>query len=62
MSDYKIYKKVNARKIWDQFVESSWDSAEPGALFWDTIKMNTPSDAYDSVGFGSVGVNNNNIT
>ena len=31
-------KEVNAREIFNKFVESNWSMAEPGALFWDRIE------------------------
>ena len=48
---------VCAGDIWDEIIESAWTSAEPGLLFWDTAKRMTPSDIYDSEGFGSVSTN-----
>ena len=39
-------KEVNAREIWNMFVESNWNSAEPGCLYWDTITNNSLSDCY----------------
>lgn len=53
----KISRKVNAKNIWNQFVEAAWNSAEPGALFWDTAVKRTPADAYVSKGFGSKSTN-----
>jgi len=53
----KITKQVNARDIWNQIIDSAWESAEPGILFWDNIKKNTPSDIYSEFGFGSISTN-----
>lgn len=44
-----ICEKVKAREIWDLFIESSWDSAEPGVLFWDTVINNSASNCYGEV-------------
>ncbi len=31
-------KRLKAREVWNQLVESAWSSAEPGLLMWDNIK------------------------
>lgn len=41
-----ISKQVSAKSIWNQIVESAWESAEPGILFWDNIIKNGAADAY----------------
>ena len=48
VEDAKFTKVVRAKEIWDQFVESAWTSAEPGALFWDTVQKSTPADIYEN--------------
>lgn len=53
----KITRVVNAKEIWDKFVDSAWASAEPGALFWDTVRRNTPADIYAEEGFSSISTN-----
>ena len=47
----------DAKEIWHEIIESAHASAEPGLLFWDTAKKNTPSDVYEKEGFGSVSTN-----
>jgi ribonucleotide reductase alpha subunit len=44
-----ISKKVKARIVWNQIIESAWKRAEPGLLFIDTIRNNSPADIYGSV-------------
>lgn len=53
----QITKTVKAKAIWDQIVESAWASAEPGILFWDNVKKNTPSDIYKDFGHESISTN-----
>jgi len=48
---------VDAKPIWDAFVEANHASAEPGALFWDRILSMSPSQCYADVGFGTVSTN-----
>ena len=48
---------VSADQLWNNIIESAHASAEPGLLFWDTAKSLTPSDIYESQGFGSVSTN-----
>jgi ribonucleoside-diphosphate reductase alpha chain len=57
LSESKITKSVKAKDIWNQIVDSAWAAAEPGLLFWDNAKKMTPSDAYDSKGYGSKSTN-----
>ena len=57
VNDAKVTKTVMAKDIWDQVIDAAWSSAEPGLLFWDTVKRNTPTEAYASLGYGSVSTN-----
>lgn len=52
-----IVQEVDAVEIWNQIIHSAWASAEPGLLFWDTVKANTPSDIYGHEGFSSTSTN-----
>lgn len=48
---------VDAASLWHEIIESAHESAEPGLLFWDTVKRNSPADAYESLGFGTISTN-----
>ena len=53
----KVTKTVMAKDIWEQVIDSAWASAEPGLLFWDTVKKHTPSDIYAEFGHKSISTN-----
>lgn len=39
-----VKKTVRARDIWERLVKSAWSSAEPGLIFWDTVKNYSPTE------------------
>lgn len=51
LSSYQVEEKVNAKEIWDEFVDSAHASGEPGCLYWDTILKQSPADIYSEEGF-----------
>lgn len=53
----KSTRKVNARKLWNKVIQNSWASAEPGVLFWDTIKKESVADCYSDLGYETVSTN-----
>ena len=40
----KITKTIRARDIWEKLVKSAWASAEPGLIFWDSVKKHSPTE------------------
>jgi ribonucleoside-diphosphate reductase alpha chain len=54
-ADHTVENWVDARELWHEIIEAAWASAEPGLLFWDTVKRNTPTECYD--GYRSVSTN-----
>ena len=40
----KVYNVMKARDIFDELVERAWSSAEPGMIFWSTVKEESPSE------------------
>jgi ribonucleotide reductase alpha subunit len=55
VEEAKVTKIVKAREIWNLLVESNWNSAEPGILFWDRILSEGMADIYPE--FRSVSTN-----
>ena len=55
--DAEITKVVSAKQVWNKFVDAAWTSAEPGALFWDTIIKNGIPDCYQDIGYKTISTN-----
>jgi ribonucleoside-diphosphate reductase alpha chain len=39
-----VKRVVRARDLWDKLVRSAWASAEPGIIFWDNVKNESPTE------------------
>ncbi|MBQ5751765.1 MAG: adenosylcobalamin-dependent ribonucleoside-diphosphate reductase [Bacteroidaceae bacterium] len=50
-------KETNATQLWEKIIHNAWKSAEPGVLFWDTIKRESIPDCYADLGFETVSTN-----
>jgi len=50
-------KEVDAKALWNKIIHNAWQSAEPGILFWDTIKKEAIPDCYKDQGFATVSTN-----
>jgi len=46
--------KVRAKDIWDEIIKCAYKSGEPGIMFIDTIRRNSPADSYSDIGYKSV--------
>lgn len=53
----KFEKEIDARKLWNKIVHNAWRSAEPGVLFWDTIKRESVPDCYADLGYKTMSTN-----
>jgi ribonucleoside-diphosphate reductase alpha chain len=53
----KIKKETDAKKLWDKIIHNAWKSAEPGVLFWDTIRREAVPDCYEDEGFKTMSTN-----
>ncbi len=40
----RLERKIRARDLWRELVQSARDWAEPGLIFWDTVKKGSPSE------------------
>lgn len=40
---------IKAKKLWDKIIHEAWAHAEPGLLFWDTIKRWSPTEYFAPV-------------
>lgn len=56
-AQHLVSEMVDANMIWDEIIESAHNFAEPGLLFWDTIKKFSPADVYIKEGFETVSTN-----
>ena len=52
-----VSKEIDASRLWEKIVHNAWKSAEPGVLFWDTIRKESVPDCYSDLGFETVSTN-----
>ncbi len=52
-----VTKDINAGELWKKIIHNAWKSAEPGVLFWDTIRRESIPDCYADLGFKTVSTN-----
>lgn len=50
-------KEINSLELWEKIIHNAWKSAEPGILFWDTIRNESVADCYSDLGFKTVSTN-----
>lgn len=53
----KVTKEIDAAALWNKIVTNAWTSAEPGVLFWDTIRRESVPDCYADLGFETISTN-----
>ncbi|MEL6719363.1 MAG: adenosylcobalamin-dependent ribonucleoside-diphosphate reductase, partial [Bacteroidota bacterium] len=53
----RVTKEIDAEQLWNKIIYNAWKSAEPGILFWDTVKKEAIPDCYEDLGFGTVSTN-----
>lgn len=52
-----VKKEIRASSLWKKIIHDAWQSAEPGVLFWDTIRRESLADCYADLGFETVSTN-----
>ena len=52
-----VTKEIDAAALWRKIVTNAWKSAEPGVLFWDTIRRESVPDCYADLGFETISTN-----
>jgi len=57
VKDPKVTRKIQARDLWKKIIHNAWKSAEPGILFWDTIRRESVPDCYADLGFKTISTN-----
>ncbi len=45
----EVEEWVDAKELWNELIQSNWESAEPGLLFWDTVVQNSTADIYAGI-------------
>ena len=50
-------QEIDAAALWQKIVGNAWKSAEPGVLFWDTIRRESVPDCYADLGFETISTN-----
>ena len=56
-SDPAVVKEIDPSALWHKIVANAWKSAEPGVLFWDTIRRESVPDCYADLGFETISTN-----
>lgn len=56
-SDPAVAKEIDPSALWHKIVANAWKSAEPGVLFWDTIRRESVPDCYADLGFETISTN-----
>ncbi len=52
-----VIHETDASRLWKKIIHDAWQSAEPGVLFWDTIRKESLADCYADKGFETVSTN-----
>ena len=53
----EVTQEIDASALWEKLIHDAWQSAEPGVLFWDTVRRESLADCYADRGFETVSTN-----
>jgi len=53
----KIVKYIDAQSVWNEIMTNAWKQAEPGIIFIDTIRRESPADCYSAFGLKTISTN-----
>lgn len=53
----EVSQSIDASVLWQKIIHDAWQCAEPGVLFWDTIRRESLADCYADYGFETVSTN-----
>lgn len=57
IKDAKFTKTILAKDLWQKMMKAAWSSAEPGILYWDTVKRFSMADEFADKGFETICTN-----
>jgi len=40
----RMERRIRAREVWSRLIKAAWESAEPGVIFWDTVKRESTTE------------------
>jgi ribonucleoside-diphosphate reductase alpha chain len=55
--DVRVRKTIVAKDLWKQMMNAAWSTAEPGILYWDTVRRLSMADEFADKGFLTVCTN-----
>ncbi len=53
----EVSQSIDASVLWQKIIHDAWQCAEPGVLFWVTIRRESLADCYADYGFETVSTN-----
>lgn len=57
VDEAEVTREIDPNELWDLIVENAHQFAEPGVLFWDRIRRESPADCYEQYGYKTLSTN-----